>query len=589
MFGGKGGERGGWDLSIAVGAPLLVLYAFTATRTVQGGDAGEFVLLAGSVGVAHPPGYPLYVLLSRLFALLPVGPLPFRVALLSAVAGVGSALVLALVLQRLTGRRLAAAAAGLAFGMAPVAWKLAGVPEVFTVNTLLVGAVIWVVVRWRGVLMSGAGSTQAAFLHTGAAALFAGLGLANHHTVVLALPFGVWAVGLTARYLGGQVAVRSLAAGALGLLIGLLPYLYLPIAAQSAPPTAWVWGDSRSAAALLGHVLRREYGTFSLGLYRDEARPLANLAAFWGALPVDLLVVYFVAGLWGVIEAALRFRGLALALGASLLLAGGLFLSVFNLPPGDLAAAVAERFHLLPLFLFAPFVGLGVAAASERLRSRLVPVAALLPLPFMLLAGIDRANWRNNVTVERYLTAALKQTAPSAVILGVGDAELFGFPVLLRQYRVRPDVRYIDVNLLRKAWYHRRARALTPELRLPFDAQRTNVAALVADLAAQVPTYLTPQLAGLARRIPLYPEGLLLRVRSGDRAAPAPETLEPAAERAFRDLLPLPVQPREAWSRDLRTRSAEIWALLARAYEKAGRATDAARCRERAAVLVGDI
>src|SRR5438552_1309526 len=41
------------------------LYTTTATRYVLGGDNAEFVALAADGGVAHPPGYPLYVLYLR--------------------------------------------------------------------------------------------------------------------------------------------------------------------------------------------------------------------------------------------------------------------------------------------------------------------------------------------------------------------------------------------------------------------------------------------------------------------------------------------------------------------------------------------
>ncbi len=588
MFGaGEGGQAG--RVGAAVGAPLLALYLITASRTVQGGDTGEFVLLGLSGGVAHPPGYPLYVLLSRLFALLPFEPPPFRAALLSALAGAGTAVVLALLVRRLTREPLAAVVAGLAFGLAPVTWKLAGVPEVFTLNALLVALVAWVVVRLRDLLEAGIATPRAARVHIGAAALLAGLGLANHHTVALAAPLGVWAVALVARHLGGRAALPAVATGAVGLLLGLLPYLYLPIAARGAPPADWIWGDPGTAAGLVRHLLRQEYGTFSLGLNQTAARPLANLAAFWGALPRALLVLYFAAGIWGLLEAARRQRGLALALGGSLLLAGGLFLAVFNLPADALAASVAERFHLLPLLLFCVFVGLGVAAARRFLTFKLSPVVLVAPLPFMVLQGIAHADWRGEATVERYLRTALHHVAPRAVILGVGDAELFGFALLLGPYRIRPDVRYLDVHLLRKPWYHRRARALTPEFRHhPFDPERTAVVALAATLADQVPTYLTPQLAGLVRRIPVYPEGLLLRVRPTGQPIPAPERLEPSLERALGDLQPLPAESRDPWARDLRNRSAELWAMLARAYQIAGRPQDATRCHQRATLLLGD-
>src|SRR5258706_3147159 len=83
----KAALRERWPSLVAFALPFL-LYTLTATRTVQGGDTGEFSLVAARVGVPHPPGYPLYALLSRVFSLLiPVGSPAFRAAFLSALLG----------------------------------------------------------------------------------------------------------------------------------------------------------------------------------------------------------------------------------------------------------------------------------------------------------------------------------------------------------------------------------------------------------------------------------------------------------------------------------------------------------------------
>src|SRR5688572_33448599 len=63
----------------------LATYVATLYRTVPGGDSGELTLVAATLGVAHPPGYPLFTLLGKLFSLIPLGTVAWRINLLSAV------------------------------------------------------------------------------------------------------------------------------------------------------------------------------------------------------------------------------------------------------------------------------------------------------------------------------------------------------------------------------------------------------------------------------------------------------------------------------------------------------------------------
>lgn len=74
---------------LAAGAITVVagvLYFLTAARDIVVGDSPELTMAAATLGVAHPPGYPLFTMLGHLFSLVPLGPIPFRVNLLSAVS-----------------------------------------------------------------------------------------------------------------------------------------------------------------------------------------------------------------------------------------------------------------------------------------------------------------------------------------------------------------------------------------------------------------------------------------------------------------------------------------------------------------------
>src|SRR5919108_3423765 len=86
---GRPGRATGAVAPFAAGLALLgglALYGLTCAPGVQGGDSGEFQFVGFILGIPHPPGYPLYALVGRLWTLLlPVGEVAYRMNLLSAV------------------------------------------------------------------------------------------------------------------------------------------------------------------------------------------------------------------------------------------------------------------------------------------------------------------------------------------------------------------------------------------------------------------------------------------------------------------------------------------------------------------------
>ena len=78
------------------------LYTFTAgPYVVPYRDAGEMTTVLSTLGVAHPPGYPLYTLMGKIAMQLPVGSAFYRANLFSALCAAGALVVLFAVLRRL--------------------------------------------------------------------------------------------------------------------------------------------------------------------------------------------------------------------------------------------------------------------------------------------------------------------------------------------------------------------------------------------------------------------------------------------------------------------------------------------------------
>jgi hypothetical protein len=304
-----------YRLAAAIALVVLAGYLITLAPTVTFWDAGEFIAAARTLGIPHPPGTPLYVLVAHLWgALWPWGEYAARLNLLSAALSAVGVGCLALVVHRTIagdgldrpGRRWlaagSAAAAALIAGFTFTAWQNSNETEVYAVATCTIAAMAWLVLRWRDQRESDHGPRLLLLL-----VYLGGLSVGNHLLALLAGPAvvaflcltlrqapaasretrraewaqlavvaGVWALlvagglGATTLALAGAIgyllalglALRARIPGfallALALaLIGVSSYLFLYLRAAQHPIINEAQPDSW--AALLGVIRRAEY------------------------------------------------------------------------------------------------------------------------------------------------------------------------------------------------------------------------------------------------------------------------------------------------------------------------------------------
>src|SRR5438093_13489877 len=124
-----------WPHLLVVFVALFGLYAYSAPRTVTLEDDGLFIMSSYFLGIDHPPGYPLHTLLGKLFTLLPVGSVAFRVHLLSAFFGALTCVMLWLGLRSLFANAVSAYTGAVLYGLSSTFWSQAIISETYTLNT----------------------------------------------------------------------------------------------------------------------------------------------------------------------------------------------------------------------------------------------------------------------------------------------------------------------------------------------------------------------------------------------------------------------------------------------------------------------
>ena len=288
---GQGAARAGWLGSawlpaLAVGVVLLACYWRTLTPTISGGDCGELVAAVHVMGVAHPTGYPLYLIVGKLFDLLPGGEPAWRLALFSAVAAAAAGGLVCWSLVTLTGSRPGGVLGGLAAGLNLWVWANANQPEVYALNTFMICLALAAFGHWQ----RAPGYGRLRWL-----ALAAGLGLAHHRTsLFFSGPLLLWAAVATR-----PVSARRLGAGALYLAAPLLLYAWLPWRSAHHPPLDWGY-TSFSWLFFQEHVNAADYvASYVLQRTPAEAWQQAKLwlEVLWRQLtPVGLALVALGAG-----------------------------------------------------------------------------------------------------------------------------------------------------------------------------------------------------------------------------------------------------------------------------------------------------
>jgi len=438
---------------------LLVLGAYVATLapSVTGEDSGELITAAYHFGVPHPPGYPLWTLFCGVWTnMLPFGSVAWRANLFSAMCMAGAVAFMFQSLKQMRFRAMVAGSAAAACGLGTAVWSQSVIAEVYTLNLLLMAAIIWLTVRWHT-------DDQRRWLSW--ASFCFGLGMSNHHILgFAALGIVLWALIVQPRLvLAWRLAIRCV----LLVALGLVSYVYLFWAARRDVPVRW--GETSTLAGLWEHVSRGQYKSdHSIDAPIPVTAGLLAARQFYGLRWLvrqytPYLVPLAVAGmvwLWRRGKRRVWFWW-TLILG---LCCGSLFLYIAG-PQMTRQDQFVGKVFLTPLSLIAAVplaAGLQWLLAALRRINRRVGrrlyhsaryACALLVVAIPLLAHWRQNNMRHYRYAHDHAENMLACMLPRAIVLPSGDHNTFPLLYLIHVEGRRRDVTvadkygYIDMDL----------------------------------------------------------------------------------------------------------------------------------------------
>ncbi|MCE2439505.1 MAG: DUF2723 domain-containing protein [Candidatus Latescibacteria bacterium] len=494
----------------AAGVFLISLAVFvkTAAPTVSFWDSGEFIACAFTLGIPHPPGAPLYLLIGRLFTMFPVWVDPaFPMNLISAITSALAVLFLYLITVRLVllgwggGERglirvsgvVGGAVAALMLAFSDTFWYNAVETEVYGFSTMLMAMSLWLGLRW----MERAGDANSHRILFFIAYLM-GLAGGVHLLCLLTVPTLLMLVWF--RKPGILKDPMVWACAALLFVAGYSTYASLYIRSGLNPmidennPETW--------ANFIRFLGREQYGAESmlLGVFDRKAPfwdfqiwtmyikyflaqfPVPGIGfvsdAFRQATsqdvqPVRISVVPYLLGCWGIWE-HWRRDGRRFWSIAALFVLSGVGLSIY-LNMEDPQPRERDYVFVGSFALFCVWMGIASAAVVRGayiLRGRSAAVVAacfLLAMPGALAASLYPSHDRTGNRFAFDYAANILNSCDSDAILFT-NADNDSFPLWYQQevMGLRQDVRVVNLSLLNTPWYIKQLRDLDPKLTIRY-------------------------------------------------------------------------------------------------------------------------
>ena len=356
----------------------LVIYLLTICPTVFVGDSGELILSASRLEISHPPGYPLFTMIGRLFSLLPISNLAFRFNLLSALLTSLSSLLLFLTVSSVLGRSgnrnntsigLYSLSAALVWAFGYSVWSQAVITEVYPLGGVIITALFLTTFLY----LTDANPRYPLF-----AAVLVGMGLSHHLSFMALIPgmlFIIWRKGFPPKK---------------GLLIGLMvliaavyltSYLYMPI--RSRFDLIIDWNNPETTDGFFAQLTARQYQLFiaSPTLFNIFKAVCKYFTLVWNNLTPFGFILSF--GMWLYLWIADRTIAIFT-----------LIISVFNLSLSGLYDIIDLDVYFYPTYAGLCLCwGVGLFELGARLSKRMwfksIFIIVALLLPLATIAG----NW----------------------------------------------------------------------------------------------------------------------------------------------------------------------------------------------------
>ncbi|HVT01058.1 MAG TPA: DUF2723 domain-containing protein [Patescibacteria group bacterium] len=317
---------------------IFVIYFHNVTADIYGGDVGDLTTASYVFGVAHPPGYPTFTVLGFIFSKIPL-PLTLvgRIALVSLFSSIISLSIYYIFTKKLTKNTIYALLGTFTLAFSYLFWLYSEMPEAFALNVCLAFVTFFFAYLFY---------KEKKDIYLYSLAFFATFNLTNHHSIILVYP-GI--LILISKHWRHILKPRKIAFSILFLILGFVPYIYIPIAASKNP--VMNWDNVTDFNSLLNLFLRKDYGTFSSGNFQKAKNIYESLVVvktYFTLTAKSITIPAFFISIVGLVGIYRQDKRLSLALIISYILSGPVFVLYSGFPlVNSFIIGISERFYIL--------------------------------------------------------------------------------------------------------------------------------------------------------------------------------------------------------------------------------------------------
>lgn len=427
-------------------------------------DTGEMVAVAHTLGVAHPPGYPLYTLISKLFLfIMPLASEGYRLNVLSGLASAFTAWLVYRIFLLAGLSKWPARLLAVVFATSYLQWYLSLVSEMYTLNTLFAAGILLLLMR----IFDGSREARSKPAWYVLAAFLMGMGMGNRMDLLLIVPGISWLVWRDRTLAPRTKYVHALLAGMAGYSI----FLYLLARSNAAP--FFDWNHPATLERLWASISRKTHGgtldLISAGYAAGENFG-AGISFYFGHLWQGFGYIGIPLAAAGLFAWWHERRAWCVASFVSWIVCGPLFIYMGNMPPNTHALAILEAHFLLPNLIVAIWAGAGLAYLLKRDLGMAGRTAFTVVPVFMIAANVynnvPELVKRNNMVAYDYSRNILRSVPLNAVLVMKKDVQLFSIWNQRYVEGRRPDVAVVSQGLAASPWYQASMRRQFPDLAL---------------------------------------------------------------------------------------------------------------------------
>ena len=416
---------------------LVTLYALATPRTVMLEDDGLFIAASAVAGVAHPPGYPLYIFLGWLISHIPLGSMAWRVHTLSGIMGAVSCCCIAWLVLRQTNNRLIACIAGVILAVSDHFWSQAIISDVYTTNS---GVLLLTLV-----LVQEAATRNSLRLWILSAFIY-GLGLANHWPLLIL----------------GSPILLFYAMPAHPRIWNLLPLLIVISTLTAALLYGWmVWrshqdipinflGPIKSFGELIAYIRRDIYGDVDNSPNADWTDKWLYVQYFINQLFYLFTPLGAILALWGAFVAYRRWKIIFFGQLISFLTSSVLLIILLGFDYAHLYKSFFRPYPLISYCIFTIWFSYGLHALiqTKYLQEKLMPLVlyslCCLMLSFMLFSNAKKNFRPKDTFATDRIENLFDMMDENAIFIIRGDTYVAPITYLHYVEGLRSDIRVLE-------------------------------------------------------------------------------------------------------------------------------------------------